>query len=91
MDKQPVDTFMVSPSYVGINLPAGKHEVKAVYTAAPIKTPLLILGLAALALVVVLRRRLEWLPTRLETLRIPRRAAPPPLPQTVDAGHRPDA
>ena len=91
VDGQPVQTYMVSPSYPAIDLPAGKHDVEAVYTADPIKTPLLIVGLVALLAIVLLRRRLDWFPTRLAEIRIPRRAAAPPPPQTAGADPRPGA
>ena len=39
VDGQEVPTFMVSPSYIGISMPAGRHQVDAVYEATPIKTP----------------------------------------------------
>ena len=91
VDGQPVQTYMVSPSYHAIDLPAGKHDVEAVYTADPIKTPLLIVGLVALLAIVLLRRRLDWFPTRLAEIRIPRLAAAPPPPQTAGADPRPGA
>lgn len=86
VDKQPVQTFMVSPSYVGIDLTAGKHDVQAVYVSAPSKLPLLGTGLVALLVAVALRRRLDWLPTRFGEIRIPRRPAAPRTPQPAD-GH----
>jgi len=91
VDGQPVQTYMVSPSYPAIDLPAGTHDVQAVYTAAPIKTPLLVVGLVALLVAVLLRRRLDWFPTRLAKIRIPRRAAAAPPPQTAGADPRPGA
>jgi hypothetical protein len=81
VDHQQVETYMVSPSYVGIDLPAGTHDVEAVYTAAPIKIPLLAFGLMALLVVALLRDRLDWLPARMGTIRISRR---------VDASSRPE-
>jgi hypothetical protein len=65
VDGQPTSTFMVSPSYVGIHLPAGKHEVVATYRATPSKVPLLAAGLLLLAVAIVFRRRLDRLPQRL--------------------------
>jgi hypothetical protein len=62
VDGTPVDTFMVSPSYIGISLPAGTHQVDAVYEATPIKTPLLILGLITLVALLGLRERLDAFP-----------------------------
>jgi len=52
-------TFMVSPSYLGISMPAGRHQVVAVYDATPIKTPLLIAGLIGLVILIVLQGRLD--------------------------------
>jgi hypothetical protein len=52
-------TFMTSPSYIGIVAPAGRHHVVVEYRSAPVKTPLLVLGLGTIiALAVVQRRRL---------------------------------
>ena len=36
--------FMVSPSYLGVFVPAGDHFVTAEYRATPMKTPLVALG-----------------------------------------------
>lgn len=44
VDGAAVPTFMVSPSYLGFTLPAGRHHVIAEYRSAPVKGPLLILG-----------------------------------------------
>ena len=75
VDGAPTPTFMVSPSYVGIHLPPGQHQVVATYRATPSKVPLLIAGLVLLAVAILFRRRLDWLPTRLGALR---RARPDP-------------
>jgi hypothetical protein len=50
VDQRPAETFMVSPSYLGVTLPAGEHFVSAVYEATPAKTPLFLLGLLTAAL-----------------------------------------
>jgi 6-pyruvoyl-tetrahydropterin synthase related domain len=71
VDGQPAETFMVSPSFVGIDLPAGKHTVDAVYEATPAKTPLFLLGLGVVGLAALFRRRLDWLPRRFETSSLP--------------------
>ena len=60
-----VDTFMASPSVIGVTLPAGQHTVIAEYRSTPIKTPLLIIGGLLLAAVTVGRRRMERLDARL--------------------------
>ena len=65
VDGKDAETFMVSPSYIGITLPAGRHQVDARYEAAPIKLPLLVVGLGVLLAVAVLRRRLDWIPSRM--------------------------
>ena len=44
VDGQPAATFMASPSYLGVEIPAGRHTVVATYESAPLKTPLLGLG-----------------------------------------------
>jgi len=41
-------TFMVSPSYLAFELPAGEHFIVAEYRSTPIKAPLLALGAAVL-------------------------------------------
>jgi hypothetical protein len=69
VDHQPVPTFMASPSYVGIHLSAGRHNIQAVYTATGSKLPLLAFGLGVLLVAAVLRRRLDWLPSRLRAPR----------------------
>ncbi len=79
VDGKPVETFMVSPSYVGIDLPAGKHTVDATYEATPAKTPLFVMGVGVLGLAALLRRRLDWLP---------RRFAPSSSPQGPMASRR---
>jgi hypothetical protein len=64
-----VPDFMVSPSYIGISMPAGKHSVDAVYRANPIKAPLIVIGgLAALFLLIV-RGRLDRFAERLGSWR----------------------
>ena len=40
IDGQPARTFMVSPSNIGLLVPAGQHTITAEYQATPIKTPL---------------------------------------------------
>jgi MYXO-CTERM domain-containing protein len=59
VDGVAVDTFMVSPSYIGLDLPAGTHQVTAVYEPTPSKGPLLLLGVVALVAAFFLRRRLD--------------------------------
>jgi hypothetical protein len=71
VDGQTVDTFMVSPSFIGIALPAGDHFVAVEYRSTPIKTPLFLFGLVALAVLILARRdlpeRLRSVRARLET------------------------
>jgi uncharacterized protein (TIRG00374 family) len=62
VDHTVVPTFMVSPSYIGISMPPGKHTVDAVYQATPIKLPLQILGLTALMFLLLARGRLDLRP-----------------------------
>jgi len=52
VDGRDADTFMVSPSFVGVSLPAGDHFVTAEYRSTPVKAPLL--ALAVLALVAMI-------------------------------------
>lgn len=65
IDEREIPTFMLSPSFIGFELAPGRHRVRAEYRAAPIKTPLLILGAAALAALFAFGSRLETLDARL--------------------------
>ena len=38
--------FMVMPSYVGVRLPVGTHQVRMEYTPSPLRAPLIALGAA---------------------------------------------
>ena len=49
---------MLSPSLIGINLPAGRHVVDAAYVATSLKLPLVLIGLAVLMAWIVFRNRL---------------------------------
>jgi hypothetical protein len=60
VDDVPAATFMLSPAYLGVTVPAGTHSVTAHYTSAPSKTPLLLLGLLALVIAVPVTRRLRF-------------------------------
>ncbi len=67
-DGVPVDTFMVSPSVIGVTLPPGSHTVVAEYRSTPIKTPLLVIGGVVLAAIAIARKRIERLDARLAAL-----------------------
>ncbi|HYV22571.1 MAG TPA: hypothetical protein VEN31_07945 [Candidatus Bathyarchaeia archaeon] len=73
VDGRPVETFMVSPSFIGMTLPAADHFVTVEYLSTPSKTPLLVLGLLVIAALVLGRRdlpeRLRRLRARFEALR----------------------
>jgi hypothetical protein len=58
VDDQPVETFMVSPGFIGLELPAGQHFVTARYVSTPIKAPLVTLGIVTTLALVFFRRRL---------------------------------
>jgi len=64
-----VPDFMVSPSYIGISLAAGKHTVDAVYRADPIKAPLVLIGAIAALFLLIVRGRLDRFAERLGSLR----------------------
>lgn len=49
VDGRPAETFMVSPSFVGVALEPGDHFVTAEYRATPAKTPLFWSGVLVLA------------------------------------------
>jgi hypothetical protein len=65
VDGRDVAIFMLSPSFIGFDVPAGKHQVRAEYRAAWLKMPLLILGASALAGFFLLRGKLEPFDARL--------------------------
>jgi hypothetical protein len=52
---------MVSPSFIGLNVPAGPHQITAEYRSPAYKTALLLLGACALVAIVWFRRRLSAL------------------------------
>jgi hypothetical protein len=59
VDGQVVEDFMVSPSFIGVPFPAGRHAVIATYKPTPSKLPLAILGLIAVVAALVLRSHLD--------------------------------
>jgi hypothetical protein len=68
VDGRPQRPFMVSPSFIGVDLPAGAHEIRAEYRSPFYKTALLVLGVCVLVATVLWRRQFD----RLETvLRVP--------------------
>lgn len=80
VDSAAQPAFMVSPGFIGVTLPAGRHVVVAQYESTPLKTPLLILGLLTfVALGAYGRPWRRWLalarPTR-RGLRLPVGAPP---------------
>jgi uncharacterized membrane protein YfhO len=58
VDDKPVDAFMVSPGFIGFEVPPGQHFVSAQYVSTPVKTPLVALGLLTAVGLVAFRRRL---------------------------------
>lgn len=79
IDGRDAPTFMTSPSYIGVEVPAGAHTVVAEYRSQPLKAPLAIAGgLAALG-VILRRRRLDELVARAGVPHVAlRRASPRP-------------
>ena len=69
VDDVQVPDFMVSPSYIGVSMPAGKHTVDAVYRANPIKAPLIVIGGIAILFLVVVRGRLDRFAERVSSWR----------------------
>jgi hypothetical protein len=59
VDGAPAPAYMVSPSYLAVDLPAGRHRVDAVYEATPAKSPLLAIAILVLGAAVLFRRRLD--------------------------------
>lgn len=64
IDGRPQRPFMVSPSFLGVDVPAGVHQVRAVYRSPWWKTALLLLGVCALVATIWFRHHL----TRLDAL-----------------------
>ena len=63
VDGRERQTYMVSPSYIGVDVPAGTHRVHAEYRSSPLRTALFAAGLAILAIVLIGRRfvpALRW-------------------------------
>jgi hypothetical protein len=79
VDGASVPTFMVMPSYVGVNLAPGVHDVRFEYRPQPLRSYLMVLGALALLLTAAIELRREGLrPTiarlRLKPSQVPRRA-----------------
>ena len=90
IDGQPAKTFMLSPSYLGVQVPAGQHTVTATYQATPIKTPLLLIGAAALLLTLLFGRRFNRIAEAIaRPVRLPQGPLPAPgLPVWLRRGRR---
>ena len=58
IDGRGSQTFMVSPSFIGFEVPAGHHSVRVEYRSPTYKTILLILGACTIAGMIMFRRRL---------------------------------
>ena len=69
VDGNSVATFMVSPAFLAAEVPAGEHEIKAVYVPTAGKSVLLLMGAMVLLIVVFTRDELDrvprWLTRRL--------------------------
>ena len=62
VDDREVPTYLVTPGFIGFDVPQGMHFVTARYVSTPLKTPLVAAGLLGLAGLVAFRRRLARLP-----------------------------
>jgi hypothetical protein len=62
VDGAEAHAFMISPSFIGVALLAGRHEVRAEYRSAPYRMALLAVGLLTFAGVLIAGHRLEQLP-----------------------------
>ena len=63
VDGQERPTYMVSPSYIGVDVPAGRHRVEAQYRSSTLRSALFGFGLVSLAGVIIGRRfvpALRW-------------------------------
>ncbi len=63
LDGREVQAFMVSPSFIGLEVPAGVHHVRAEYRSPAYKTAPLFLGACTLFATIWFRRRFAWLDT----------------------------
>ena len=54
-------SYMVSPSYIGLDVPSGPHQIRADYRSPAYKTALLLLGACTLLATIWFRRRLARL------------------------------
>lgn len=59
IDGTSADTVMLMPGFLGIQLPAGEHEVRLEYSPRSLKLVLLFIGLVVLALIPLVERRGE--------------------------------
>jgi uncharacterized membrane protein YfhO len=57
VDGDPAETMMVMPSYVGVRLPTGTHDVCLEYRPRSLRRVFLIAGLLALPLIAMIERR----------------------------------
>jgi len=60
IDGREQPTFMVSPSYLGVVVPAGRHEITAVYRSSRLKKVLLVVSAFTLMMMFLLRRQLTF-------------------------------
>ncbi|HYB91297.1 MAG TPA: hypothetical protein VEC38_09650 [Candidatus Binataceae bacterium] len=61
IDGRAAEDFMVSPSFIGVRVPAGTHDVQAQYVSGRIKIALLAIGAAVLLGAIIFRRGFERL------------------------------
>ncbi len=59
LDGADVQTYMVSPGFIGIDVPAGRHRLHATYSPTRTKIPLLVFGVLLLGMAVRWRHRLD--------------------------------
>jgi hypothetical protein len=57
VDDREVRTYLVSPGFIGFDVPQGMHFVTARYRSTPIKTPLVTVGALMVIGLIVFRRR----------------------------------
>ena len=57
IDGQDAATYMVSPSYIGFDVPAGRHVIAAEYRSAPLKSVLFWIGVLTLVALAAARSR----------------------------------
>ncbi|MGH7812559.1 MAG: hypothetical protein ACREQI_00950 [Candidatus Binataceae bacterium] len=87
IDGKLAQAYMVSPSFIGVKVPAGSHTVIAEYRSSRLKKILIVVAFAALGAVIWFRRELDAL-AESPFAEAEAAAPPPPPPQRKVSGRR---